>query len=104
MWISKEKYQRLNRIDREQRQIVAVYNDLVRRVRDKDSNEGIFIGENIVAFSPSAYQQLKAKGRAQKDTIMQLTAERDWYKQKYAELLCGGCSGEGITIQGGSAE
>lgn len=85
MWISKQTYDNMSdSIER-----LARYQDQWNRLTYaiEHGGERYFILERVAIVSPQLLKDNADELRSKADDIMKLTAERDWYKQKYAELL-----------------
>ncbi len=85
MWISKQTYDNMSdSIER-----LSHYQDQWNRLTYaiEHGGERYFILDGVVIVSPQLLKDNADELRSKADDIMKLTAERDWYKQKYAELL-----------------
>lgn len=78
MWIKKEEYNHLLSLQQDS----DILKSLVNRVTD----DGIFFAEGLVIMSDDVWNNFNTKWKADKDAVMRLAAEKDWYKQKYAEF------------------
>ena len=85
VWISKQTYDNMSdSIER-----LARYQDQWNRLTYaiEHGGERYFILERVAIVSPQLLKDNADELRSKADDIMKLTAERDWYKQKYAELV-----------------
>ena len=78
MWIKKEEYNHLLSLQQD----FEILKSLVNRV----TMDGMFFAEGLVIMSDDVWSDFNTKWKADKDAVMRLVAERDWYKQKYAEF------------------
>ena len=46
----------------------------------------MLFAEGLVIMSDDVWNNFNTKWKADKEAVMRLVAERDWYKQKYAEF------------------
>lgn len=92
MWISKQTYDNMSdSIER-----LSHYQDQWNRLTYaiKHGNERCFVLDGVVVVSQQWMQANADDLKSKVDAIMRLTAERDWYKQKYAELVVGSHAGD----------
>lgn len=85
MWIEKAQYEYLCADNASLRRDSNVLKSILSAI-DNAEDGRISIGE-VVIMSNRTLNDIQAQWQADKDAVMRLTAERDWYKQKYAELI-----------------
>lgn len=85
MWVWKTQYEHLCADNASLRRDSNVLKSILSAI-DNAEDGRIFIGE-VVIMSSGTLNDIQAQWQADKDAVMRLTAERDWYKQKYAELI-----------------
>lgn len=85
VWISKQTYDNMSDSIERLSHYQDQWNRLVYAIEHGD--ESYFILERVAIVSPQLLKDNADELRSKADDIMKLTAERDWYKQKYAELL-----------------
>ena len=85
MWVEKAQYEYLCADNASLRRDSNVLKSILSAI-DNAEDGRISIGE-VVIMSNGTLNDIQAQWQADKDAVMRLTAERDWYKQKYAELI-----------------
>ena len=85
MWISKQTYDNMSDSIERLSHYQDQWNRLVYAIEHGDKSCCVLDG--VVVVSRQLLQANADELRSKADDIMKLTAERDWYKQKYAELL-----------------
>lgn len=84
VWISKQTYDNMSDSIERLSHYQDQWNRLTYAIEHGD--ERYFILERVAIVSPQLLKDNADELRSKVDAIMRLTAERDWYKQKYAEL------------------
>lgn len=89
MWISKKKYDSLCR----QNDILSEKSKALDEItyaihRSKDNV--LVVGRDIVVMPYDTWSSFMNNIQESENAIMKIAAERDWYKQKYAELIIDG--------------
>ena len=79
MWVKKEEYNHLLSLKQD--------SDILKSLVNSVTNDGMFFAEGLVIMSDDVWNSFNTKWEADKDAVMRLVAERDWYKQKYAEFV-----------------
>ena len=105
MWLSKSEYSYLLEESERLREKADVL-DRILDYADKDdvdSREPICIGENFYLLSMAAFDQLLTRLQMAEDSVRSLAAERDWYKNAYAELKVANRTENTATHQEGGA-
>ena len=85
MWISKQTYDNMSDSIERLSHYQDQWNRLTYAIEHDD--ESCFILDGVIVVSQQWLQANSDDLKSNVDAIMRLTAERDWYKQKYAELL-----------------
>lgn len=85
MWISKQEYKSLTEEVERLSQDSRNWHVLLDSLRSAPERTIHWPGVSLV--QDEWFHEITQKLDAQKKSIMSLTAARDWYKQKYAELL-----------------
>ena len=85
VWIAKQTYDNMSDSIERLSYYQDQWNRLVYAIEHGD--ESCFVLDGVVVVSRQLLQANADELRSKADTIMKLTAERDWYKQKYAELV-----------------
>lgn len=89
MWISKKKYaslRRQNDILSEKSNVMDQITYAIHRAKDNV----LVLGRDVVVMPHSTWSSIMNEIQESEDAIMKIAAERDWYKQKYAELTIDG--------------
>lgn len=96
MWISKQTYDNMSDSIERLSHYQDQWNRLVYAIEHGD--ESCFALDGVVVVSQQLLQANADDLKSKAGTIMRLTAERDWYKQKYAELVV--ASEKGTCVDG----
>ena len=82
MWISKEKYERLNRMAEDNEHDASLYRRLVECVKEKKT----VLSADFVIMSNDIWNEIYNKYSLEEDKYKNLEAELEWYKVKYHEM------------------
>lgn len=82
MWISKDRYEAMQRLAQSNERDA----NFVRSIAFSLETQSLLMNEKMVVMTREHYDTLVHEKNSLSDTVLELTAERDWYKQKYAEL------------------
>lgn len=82
MWISKEKYERLNRMAKDNEHDASLYRRLVECVKEKKT----VLSADFVIMSNDKWNEIYNKYNIEEDKYKNLEAELEWYKVKYHEM------------------
>ena len=105
MWLSKSEYSHPLERNKRLREKADVL-DRILDYADKDdvcSKEPIHIGKNFYLLSMAAFDQLLTRMQTAEDSVRSLAAERDWYKNAYAELKVANRTENTVIHQEGGA-
>ena len=82
MWISKEKYEHLNRMAKDNEHDANMFRCLMEEVK-----ANIIVHQpKFIMMSPLAYEILFKETGTVKDRLKEIEAELEWYKVKYHEM------------------
>lgn len=82
MWISKEKYERLNRMAEDNEHDASLYRRLIEYVKEKKT----VLSADFVIMSNDTWDEIYNKYNLEEDKYKNLEAELEWYKVKYHEM------------------
>ena len=82
MWISKEKYERLNRMAKDNEYYASLYHRLVEGAKEKKT----VLSADFVIMSNDTWNEIYNKYSLEEDKYKNLEAELEWYKVKYHEM------------------
>lgn len=85
MWISRMQYDYLQENNSSLRRDSDTLKSILSAI-DSAEDGKVAVGEAVV-MSYDVWNNINTQWQADKDAVMKVTAERDWYKQKYAELV-----------------
>ena len=85
MWISRAQYDYLQESNSSLRRDSDALKSILSAI-DRTEDGKVVLGD-VVVMSYDVWNDINAKWQAGKDAMMKVAAERDWYKQKYAELV-----------------
>ncbi len=82
MWISKEKYEHLNRMAEDNECDAKMFRDLVKYIKEK---KNVFYSD-FVLIRRDVWDEIANKHNSAEDRVKDLEAELEWYKVKYHEV------------------
>ena len=82
MWISKEKYEKLERDAKDNEYDAEMFRDLVKYIKEKNT---VFYYD-FVMMSRDTWDEVSNKYMTSDDKIKDIEAELEWYKVKYHEM------------------
>ncbi len=90
MWISKAEYEYLEEENKRLREEARGLDDLLARARmmSIEGKPEILIADRCCLLLKDAYDDLVSRIVAAESDVRTLTAERDWYKNAFAEQRC----------------
>lgn len=90
MWISKAEYEYLEEENQRLRKEARGLDDLLARARimSIEGKPEIVIADRCCLLLKDAYNDLVSRVVAAENSVRTLTAERDWYKNAFAEQRC----------------
>ena len=85
MWIKKPKLDALKAENKRLNEVENEYRYFMNAI-ERASDGYVSVRKDTVIFSRQAFDLITEKQSQMEDTIQHLTAEKDWYKLRYAEL------------------
>lgn len=82
MWISKKKYEKLERIAIKNQEYADAYKFLI----DNTRKNTLVLCDGFIAMDYEAYNKTFDRFTATEDRIKEVEAELEWYKIKYREM------------------
>lgn len=82
MWISKEKYEKLERDAKDNEYDAKMFRDLVTYIKEKKT----VVYYDFVMMSRDTWDEVSNKYTTSDDRIKNIEAELEWYKVKYHEM------------------
>ena len=91
MWISRYEYEYLEQQVSEYRHKADLLDAVIRAIQNAkydQSHPGAMVSEDIFVVSKNAFDRVLSELSHANGEVLSPTAERDWYKNAYAELKC----------------
>jgi len=85
MWINRSKYKNLcddnDRLRARDHELDVILEGVAM------AKDGVITVRDVVIMSRENWYKFIEQLQTEKDAVRKITAERDWYKQKYAEMI-----------------
>jgi len=90
MWISKDEYKYLEEESARFRREARGLDDLLAKARmmSLEGKPEIMLSDRCCLLLKDVYDEMVKRAITAEDNVRILTAERDWYKNAYAEQRC----------------
>ena len=91
MWISKSEYDEIKYQESNVVHKAALWDaitDALHDCRFDKSKPGVMISENIYVISSDTFNDILSRLAKANEQLLSITAERDWYKNAFADLKC----------------
>ena len=90
MWISKYEYEHMQAEIKKLNAKANMFDSIMDAISNLSFSDrpALVIKENIYVISKAAFDATWKKIDDAEHEVLELTAERDWYKNAYAELKC----------------
>lgn len=86
MWISSKNYDSLLNQSAGFKKEALQLKSLLSAIGNAQDGR-FYVGNDVVVLTRTTCDAMTEQLKSDKDQIMKLTAERDWYKREYAELI-----------------